>query len=102
MAAFTTRRVIAGVVFIIGLLVTSVVAGILTGEPEATSSAWALVDLLALPFYLRDLVFEGRLVEAESALAGVQGGGALAVGVYVLVVATALLVLLRRYRWVET
>lgn len=104
-ASFTTRRIIAAAALLIILLVSSAFAGILSGEAGAESepvlegSAWAVVNLLALPLYLRDLVFEGEIVE-PSALTNVDGG-AYAVGVYVLVVGTSLGTLLWRYRWVE-
>lgn len=62
-------------------------------------SAWGAVDLLSIPMHLRDLVFEGELVEPY--LAGVDGGAGLAVAVYVVVVVAAAGVLLWRYRWLE-
>ena len=105
-ASFTTRRIIAAAALLIILLVSSVFSAILGGDtggeefgpPE--SSAWAAANLLALPLQLRDLVFEGEILEG-SRLAGVDGGPALAIGVYVAVVVASLATLLWRYRWVE-
>ena len=65
------------------------------------SSAWAVANLAALPLYLRDLVFEATIV-APSPLAGVSGGAALAVVVYLAVVIASIGTLLWRYRWVES
>ncbi len=103
-ASFTTRRIVAAAALLITLLVSSAFANVLSGnsgrvtaEPQ---SAWAVANLLSLPLHLRDLVFEGRVLEAP--LAGVAGGGALAVGVYAVVVAGSLATLLWRHRWVET
>ena len=64
------------------------------------SSAAALINVLALPLYLRDVIFLGNL-DPESDLAGVSYGGLLALAAYVAVVLIAAAVLLRRYRWVE-
>lgn len=105
-ASFTTRRIIAAAALLIVLLVSSVFSAILSGDtggeelapPE--SSAWAVTNLLALPLHLRDLVFEGEIIEG-SRLAGVEGGGALAIGLYLAVVVGSLATLLWRYRWVE-
>ena len=60
----------------------------------------ALINVLALPLYLRDLVFLGH-VDPESPLTGVDNGGLLAVATYVVVLLVGVGVLLRRYRWVE-
>ncbi len=100
-ASLTTRRVVGGAI-VLGLsLVTSVVSAVAGPESETTGSTAALFNLLAMPLYLRDLVFLGH-IDPDSPLGGVAAGGALAVVVYVVVLATALGLLLRRYRWVET
>lgn len=70
------------------------------GEPAEPSSAWGALDLLDVPMHVRDLVFEGEVTEPY--LARVDGGGMLAVGVFVVVVGTSAGVLWSRYRWVET
>ncbi len=56
--------------------------------------------MLALPLYLRDLVFLGH-IDQGSPLNGVNNGGALAIAVYGAVLLSAAAVLLRRYRWAE-
>jgi ABC-2 type transport system permease protein len=63
------------------------------------SSAWGAANLLAVPLHVRDLIFEGEVTEPY--LAGVDGAGLLAVGVYSFVVVTSLGVLVWRYRWLE-
>ncbi|WP_436793987.1 hypothetical protein [Actinospongicola halichondriae] len=66
------------------------------GEP---SSPWGAVNLLAVPLHVRDLIFEGQV--SEPYLAGVEGSGPLALGVYALVVVGSLGLLVWRYRWLE-
>jgi hypothetical protein len=88
---------------VIGLfLVTSIASGIFVGDNYQFEggSAAALLNVLALPLYLRDLVFLGH-VDASSELNGVNNGGLYAVASYVLVLGTGIAVLLHRYRWVE-
>ena len=103
-ASFTTRRIIAAAALLIVLLVSSAFANIIAGNngrqfgPEP-QSAWAVANLLALPLHVRDLIFEGKILEPP--LAGVDGGALLAVVVLVAVVAASLGTLLWRYRWVE-
>ena len=63
-------------------------------------SAAALINVLRLPLYLRDLLFFGH-VEVGSPLSGVQNGGLLAVLEYGVILLLGITVLLRRYRWVE-
>jgi ABC-2 type transport system permease protein len=96
LAATTTRRVVGAVSLLALLLVTSTIAGI-AGDLDEGSSAWALVNVLPIPLHVRDLVFLGHL-DPEGPLAGVEGAGVAAVGVYVLVLATSLGYLVRRYR----
>ena len=101
-ASLTDRRIVAGAAVIGLFLVTSITSGVIVGENfrfEGGSPA-ALINVLALPLYLRDLVFLGN-VDPLSPLNGVDNGGSLALGSYLVVLATGIGVLLRRYRWVE-
>lgn len=99
-ASLTTRRVAAGAAFIGLFLVSSTVSAVVVGGPDVTGSAGGLINVLALPLYLRDLVFLGQ-IDPESPLEGVANGGQYAAVTYagVLVAAGALLVW--RYRWTE-
>jgi ABC-2 type transport system permease protein len=101
-ASLTDRRIVAGAAVIGLFLITSISSGIIVGEDfesEGGSMA-ALINVLILPLYLRDLVFLGH-VDPESPLSGVDNGGLFAIVTYVSVVAVCTGVLLRRYRWVE-
>ncbi|MGE3620888.1 MAG: hypothetical protein AB7L84_10550 [Acidimicrobiia bacterium] len=100
LASLTTRRVVGGVAFLAALLISSSVAGILTSAEPGRPSAWLVLNLAGLPLILRDLVFLGH-VDRFSELSGVEGGGALAVAVYLVVLATSVGILVWRYRWVE-
>ena len=100
-ASLTDRRIVAGASMIGLFLVTSISSGILVGEDfgfEGGSPA-ALINVLALPLYLRDLVFLGE-IDHDSPLAGVDNGGLWPWCLRRVVVA-GIAVLLRRYRWVE-
>jgi ABC-2 type transport system permease protein len=100
-SSLTDRRIVAGASVIGLFLVTSIASAIFVGDFEVNGgSAAALVNVLAMPLYLRDLVFLGHL-DRRSPLSGVANGGLLAIVVYVAVVAVGAVVLLRRYRWVE-
>ena len=100
-ASLTDRRIIAGAAVIGLLLVTSIAAGILIGDFEETGgSAAALINIWTLPLYLRDVVFLGH-IDNQSPLGGVANGGAMAAGLYLVVVAFGAAVLLYRYRWIE-
>jgi ABC-2 type transport system permease protein len=100
-SSLSDRRNGAGASVIGLFLVTSIAAGVLVGDYHYEGgSAAALINVLALPLYLRDLVFLGH-IDLDSPLGGVDGGGVLAVGVYVTVLVVAAGVLFRRYRWVE-
>jgi ABC-2 type transport system permease protein len=101
-AALTDRRIVAGAGVIGLFLVTSISSGIIVGEdPEFEGGSMAaLINVLALPLYLRDLVFLGH-VDPASPLNGVDNGGLFAVVTYLVVLLVGLGVLLRRYRWVE-
>ena len=61
-SSLTDRRIVAGAAVIGLFLVTSISSGILVGDFEADGgSAAALLNVLALPLYLRDLVFLGHI-----------------------------------------
>jgi len=100
-ASLTDRRIVAGASIIGLFLVTSITSHIFVGEVEFSGgSAAALINVLALPLHLRDLVFLGH-IDAASALSGVSNGGLLAILSYVAVLVVGAAVLVRRYRWVE-
>ena len=99
--SLTDRRIVAGAGVIGLLLVTSISSGILVGDFEPGHGSIAgLINILALPLFLRDLVFLGH-VNRDAPLAGVHNGGLLAVVTYIVVLLVGIGVLLRRYRWVE-
>jgi ABC-2 type transport system permease protein len=100
-ASLTDRRIVAGASIIGLFLVTSITSATLVGDVEFRGgSPAALINVLRLPLYLRDLVFLGRVAD-RSPLAGVNGGGLFAVLLYVAILLLGAAVLLRRYRWVE-
>jgi ABC-2 type transport system permease protein len=100
-SSLTDRRIVAGASIIGLFLVTSIASGIFVGDfRENGGSAAALINVLALPLHLRDVVFLGH-VGRNSPLSGVQNGGLLALITYIAVLLTGVAVLLRRYRWVE-
>ncbi len=99
LSSLTTRRVVAGASILGLLLISSAVAGIL-GASGGASPATAAVNLLAIPLYVRDIVFLGH-IHTVFRLSEFGGGEALAVGVYAGVVAASITVLLWRYRWSE-
>jgi ABC-2 type transport system permease protein len=101
-ASLTDRRIVAGAAVIGLFLVTSISSAILVGEEPGWNegSAAALLNVLALPLELRDLIFLGH-IHQESSLAGVSNGGLYAVLIYTGVLVIASATLLRRYRWVE-
>ena len=99
--SLSDRRIVAGAGVIGLFLVTSISSGILVGDfRPGHGSAAALINVLALPLFLRDLVFLGHLYRGAP-LAGVNHGGLLAVAVYLVVLLVGVGVLLYRYRWVE-
>jgi hypothetical protein len=100
LASLTDRRIV-GAISLLGLaLVTSSVAAVFVSASDGESSMGALVNLLALPLYLRDLVVLGHIHRSED-LSGVAGGGALAVLLYAMITALAFTLLFWRYREVE-
>lgn len=99
-AAITTRRVVAAVTFLGTILVSSVVTHAFVETQPGHHSYFGLINLLAVPLHLRDVIFDGRL-GAGSALSGKPGGALLALLVYLAVVAVCAGVLTYRYRWIE-
>jgi ABC-2 type transport system permease protein len=101
-SSLSDRRIVAGASIIGLFLVTSISSAVVVGDnPEFNGgSAGALINVLALPLHLRDLVFLGH-IDPESPLNGVAAGGALAIATYTAVLVVGIAVLLRRYRWVE-
>jgi ABC-2 type transport system permease protein len=101
-ASLTDRRIVAGSAVIGLFLVTSISSGIIVGDKfdRGGGSIAALINVLGLPLYLRDLVFLGH-IDPESPLTQVNNGGLFAIATYVIILAVSAVVLLRRYRWVE-
>lgn len=101
-SSLTDRRIVAGASVIGLFLITSITSAILVGDgfDRGAGSAAALVNVLALPLYLRDVIFLGHL-DPESPLGEVAGGGWMAFGEFVAVALVCAGLLLRRYRWVE-
>ena len=103
-ASLSGRRIVAGATMLGVTLVSSTVSGILVAADRRGGGTGghpaALLNILALPLRVRDLVFLGRLNE-DSPLSGVTGGGALAVACYAAVVVACIAVVLARYRSVE-
>ncbi|MDP1806661.1 MAG: hypothetical protein Q8K72_15900, partial [Acidimicrobiales bacterium] len=115
-ASLSGRRMLAGATMLGITLVSSAVSGILieadagpdpgpapapgAGPQITTGHPAGLLNILATPLRLRDLVFLGRIAE-DSPLSGVTGGGAMSVAVYVAVVALCAGVILARYRTAE-
>jgi ABC-2 type transport system permease protein len=97
LAATTGRRVVGGVTLLALYLVTSTVAGVLVGVANEGRSSWGLLNMVALPLHVRDLIFLGN-VDPEGPLGGVRFAGLAAVALYLLIVGTSLAYLLRRYR----
>jgi ABC-2 type transport system permease protein len=102
LSSLTDRRIVGGVALLGTTLVTSAIAGIAdeSGSPASGGTPVAVIDLLALPLNVRDLVFLGRL-GADSGLSEVGGGGVLAVVSYLIVLVVSLSVLVYRYREVD-
>ena len=96
-ASLTSRRIVGGVALLALALVPSVLSGAVLGSDADGHGPIALINLLALPLYLRDIVFTGHLDET-SPLGGVSGGGLLAALIYLVVVLAAMGLLLLRYR----
>ena len=74
-ASLTDRRIVAGAAVIGLFLVTSIASGVIVGDFEIDGgSLAALINVLALPLYLRDLVFLGH-IDPDSPLTGVEAAG---------------------------
>jgi hypothetical protein len=100
-ASLTERRIVAGAAVIGLFLITSISSGIIVGDLQrGMGSLGALINVLALPLYLRDLVFLGS-IDPDSPLTGVANGGLLAVTTYLVILFVGIGVLVWRYRWVE-
>jgi ABC-2 type transport system permease protein len=101
-ASLSSRRIVAGASIIGLFLVTSAISGALIGDwSEGEPGSYAgLFNLLALPLYLRDLVFLGQIDEG-SPMNGLQYAAPLVIAIYVCVIVVGVVVLLRRYRWLE-
>jgi ABC-2 type transport system permease protein len=99
LASLTDRRLVGGIALLGLVLVTSAIAGVFIGLSDDGTPA-ALLDVLGMPLYLRDLVFLGEL-SSEAGLSGFEGGGVLAICAYLVVVAAGLAVLVYRYREVD-
>jgi ABC-2 type transport system permease protein len=108
-AASTSRRV-AGSVAILGILLVTAMVAAIAGEAgaddssfgprEDSGSAWALVNIGALPLRLSDVVFEGK-ADPDGALGGVAGGSAAALALYLAIVVASAAFLHWRYRKVD-
>ena len=100
-SSLTDRRIVAGASVIGLFLVTSIASGVMVGNVDIDGgSAAALVNVLALPLYVRDIVFLGH-IDQSSPLGGVANGGLYAAVELAVVVIVGLTVLWRRYRWTE-
>jgi ABC-2 type transport system permease protein len=99
-SSLTPRRVVAGASIFGVTIISSIVSGILHSA-SALGGRGPLFNVLALPLYVRDLVFEGHIHETNE-LAGVAGAGAVALVAYFAVLGACVGLLLWRYRWVET
>jgi hypothetical protein len=103
LSSITTRRVVGGVTILAVALVTSVVSQILLevdSGAEDGASWWALVNILALPLHVRDLVFLGNM-DPEGSLAGIEGAGVAVVVESIVIITACLLFLRHRYREVS-
>ena len=73
-SSLTDRRIVAGACIIGIFLVTSIAAGILVGDDyrRLGGSPAAVINVLALPLYLRDVIFLGMVGPALAAQRGGQ------------------------------
>lgn len=99
-SSLTSRRVVAAAIFLGVLLVASVLSNVLLATNSWRHSTTSLINLVAIPLYVRDLVFLGH-ADPTSNLGGVEGAGIFTVLAYLAVVAAAATLLALRYRWVE-
>ncbi len=97
-ASLTDRRIVGGLAFLGTMFIPSIIAGGIVEAAEPDGTVLGVLNLLALPLILRDIVFEGRVdIDQDAGLAGVAGAGVAAVILYAVLVAAALYVLHRRY-----
>jgi ABC-2 type transport system permease protein len=99
LASLTDRRIVGGVAILGLALVTSGIASIFEASAD-DGTALAVINVLALPLAVRDLIFLGH-ISNDSGLAGVSGGGVLAVTGYLVVLLGAVAWLLHRYHEVD-
>lgn len=101
LASLTDRRIVAGASVIGLFLLTSISSGVIAGDTSIDGGSYgALLNVLAMPLHLRDIIFLGH-IDPESPLGGVAGGGLLATACYLAVLLSGAAVLWWRYRWVE-
>src|SRR5690606_11837737 len=77
LASLSSRRISAGASIIGLFLISSTVSAVLagdTGDEPVRGSMAGLLNLLAIPTQVRDLIFLGHL-DPDSTLSGVTGGG---------------------------
>jgi ABC-2 type transport system permease protein len=100
-SSLTDRRIVAGAAVIGLFLLTSISSGVVVGDSSIEGGSYGgLINVLAMPLYLRDVVFLGQISD-ESPLHGMAGGGWLALACYVAVMLAGSITLWWRYRWVE-
>jgi ABC-2 type transport system permease protein len=104
-ASLTGRRIVAGASLLGITLVSSSVSAILIHANEGrrfvrSGHPAALLNILALPLKMRDLIFLGH-IGRDSPLSGVTAAGALSVLCYSAVVIVCIAIVLYRYRSVE-
>lgn len=97
-ASLASRRMVAAAAFLGLILVSSSVSAVLLGG--SAQGAGALVNVMGIPLFVRDLVFLGHIGD-ETPLGGVSGGGVMALACYAGVTGACVVILLARYRWAE-
>ena len=101
-ASLTGRRIVAGATILGITLVTSTISAIIVnadsrGFPNSEGHAAALLNVLALPLHVRDLIFLGH-IDSGSRLSGVAAGGLLAFLLFSAWIVGGITVILNRYR----
>jgi len=104
-ASLTGRRIVAGATILGITLITSTVSAILVnadsqGFSRQRGHLAVLINVLALPLHVRDLIFLGH-IDRGSKLSGVEGGGAMALALFAAWTVGGIAVVLRRYRSAE-
>jgi len=97
-ASLASRRMVAAAAFLGLILVSSSISAVLLGG--SAQGAGALVNVMGIPLFVRDLVFLGHIGD-DTPLGGVDGGGALALACYLGITGACVVILLARYRWAE-